>query len=174
MRSTEERTAAARLLMLSEAGVKPASPFMTTDPKTSVANRAHIAFHGTPRFKMGASLDDALSGYESSPSIRAIQGTLVGVYENPRGTDPSRVLITDSGIATAGGLGVRWIPYSEMTATRGPANKQTGDCASIMLRSGVRLEIRIAGEDGELKDVFGFVRFISRVLEDRATTPGTR
>jgi hypothetical protein len=140
---------------------------MTTDPKSSVASRAHSAFGGTPRFKMSASLADALSGYEASPSIRAIQGTLVGVYENPRGTEPSRVLVTDSGIATAGGRGVRWIPYSDIAATRGPSNKQIGDTAAIMLRSGGRLEIRIAGQDGELKDVFGFVRFISRVIEDR-------
>jgi hypothetical protein len=140
---------------------------MTTDPKSSVASRAHSAFSGTPRFKMSASLDDALSGYESSPTIRAIQGTLVGVYENPRGTDPSKVLVTDSGIATAGGRGIRWIPFSEIAATRAPSNKQLGDTAAIILRSGARLEIRIAGEAGELKDVFGFVRFINRVLEDR-------
>jgi hypothetical protein len=140
---------------------------MTTDPQSSVASRAHSAFSGTPRFKMSASLDDALSGYESSPTIRAIQGTLVGVYENPRGTDPSKVLVTDSGIATAGGHGVRWIPFSEIAATRAPSNKRLGDTAAIILRSGARLEIRIAGEEGELKDVFGFVRFINRVLEDR-------
>lgn len=78
------------------------------------------------------------------------------------------MLVTDSGIATAGVRGVRWIPYREISATCGPSNKQTGDTAAIILRSGVRLEIRIAGDDGELKDVFGFVRFINRVLEDRA------
>jgi hypothetical protein len=142
---------------------------MTTEPKISVASRAHRALRGMPRFKTVASLDDALRGYESSPSVEAIRGTLIGVYENPPGTDPCKVLVTESGIATAGARGIRWIAFSDMASTRGPASKQTGDSIVIFLRSGVRTEVRIAGEDGSLKDVFGFVRFLDRVLEDRTT-----
>lgn len=137
---------------------------MTNAPTITVASRAHRALRNLGRFKFGPDahtifplVDHTLRGY----------GEVVGVYENPPGVDPAFVVVTDRALGCAGAGDQRWILFDDIATTHGPAEKLVDDAITIVLKSGTRTQIRIADGDGRFKDVFSFVRFIDRVIEDR-------
>ena len=131
---------------------------MTTSRKISVASRAHRALRNIPRFHFGSTIVVGLKGE---------YGDLVGVYENPEGIEPRQVVVTEAAIGCFDSATSRWILFDHIDTTKGPNDKSVDDSIRVVLKSGVQTEIRIAGGDGRFKDVFGFVRFINRVLEDR-------
>jgi hypothetical protein len=137
---------------------------MTNTPRVSVASRAHRALRDIPRFKFAAALDldaDPLNG------LKAEYGELIGVYENPQETDPKWVVIAEQAIGCIGNGPPRWILFDDIETTEGPREKMIDNIVIVVLKSGIRTELRIAGGGDRFKDVFGFVRFLDRVVEDR-------
>ena len=94
-------------------------------------------------------------------------GDVVGAYENPPGVDPALVVVTDWALGSIGANEHRWILFDDIATTHGPAEKLVDDVITIVLKSGARAQMRIAGGDDRFKDVYSFVRFIDRVVEDR-------
>ena len=94
-------------------------------------------------------------------------GSPIGVYENPNGVDPTHVVITDQALGCLGTDQERWIRFDEIDSTHGPHNKDVHDAIAVVMKSGARTQLRIAGGVGRFKDVFSFVRFLDRVVEDQ-------
>jgi hypothetical protein len=137
---------------------------MTNTPRVSVASRAHRALREIPRFKFAAAL-----GLDEDPlyGLKAELGELIGVYENPQGTEPKRIVVAEQAIGCLGSGPPRWILFDDIETTEGPREKLIDNIVIVVLKSGIRTELRIAGGDDRFKDVFGFVRFLDRVVEDR-------
>ena len=137
---------------------------MTIEPKISVASRAHRTLRDNPRFRF-TSTDNSESFHRDEVGVA--YGEVIGVYENPPGIEPKRVVITERAIGCLGTSPARWISFDDIETTEGPKEKLIEDTITVVLKSGIRTELRIAGGDDRFKDVFGFVRFIDRVVEDR-------
>jgi hypothetical protein len=137
---------------------------MTNTPRVSVASRAHRALGDIPRFKFTST--PSLGG-DLPNEVEAEHGELIGVYENPQGIEPKRVVVTERAIGCIGIGPPRWIRFDDIETTEGPREKLIDNVVIVVLKSGIRTELRIAGGDDRFKDVFGFVRFLDRVVEDR-------
>ena len=93
-------------------------------------------------------------------------GDLIGLYKNPAGTEPHIIAVTERGLLLVGSKKDLWIGFSEMESVHGPERKGSDSTISIRLRTAEKIALKIAGGDGNFQDVFGFVRFVSRVLDD--------
>jgi hypothetical protein len=133
----------------------------------SVASRAHRAFRDTARFHFVRNEPFAANTYEELFAARAEMGEPIGVYKNPDKVDPEAILICEWGLILIRSSSVQNISFSDIQSTRNPS--ATGDNAdiSIVLQSKIVVRLRVAGTDGRFRDVFSFVRFLDRVLEDR-------
>lgn len=135
---------------------------MMREPTISVASRAHRALRDLKRFRFAADVSTALAERVHD------RGALVGVYENPAGVDPKYIVITDQALGCIDAdEQIRWISFDEIDSTHGPREKLVDDAITVVLKSGIRTQLRIAGKDGRFQDVLSFVRFFDRVMADR-------
>ena len=134
---------------------------MMHSPRISVASRAHRALRDLSRFKFSADVAPFLAEQGRD------HGTLVGVYENPSEIEPRHIVVTDQALGCIGPAVTRWIAFDEVESTHGPQEKLVSDAITIILKSGIRTQLRIAGRDDRFQDVLSFVRFLDRVVGDR-------
>jgi hypothetical protein len=137
---------------------------MTATTTITVASRARRALRALARFRFDA---DATSAPQFAQIGAHNYGSVIGVYENPPGVDPALVVITESALGCIGSEQARWIKFDDIATTQGPKEKLTDDTITVVLKSGIETTVRIAGGDDRFKDIFSFVRFIDRVVEDR-------
>jgi hypothetical protein len=93
-------------------------------------------------------------------------GELIGVYRDPGSADPEAIIVTSNGLITVGAGGSAWIEFAAIESSRMLHEDGAGHDILLVLRSGKHVHLRVAGEDGRFRDVFGFVHFIDRVVED--------
>lgn len=94
-------------------------------------------------------------------------GEPIGVYKNPDKVDPEAILICDGGLILIRSGSAQNISFSDIQSTRSPSATEDNPDISIVLHSKIVVRLRVAGADGQFRDVFSFVRFLDRVLEDR-------
>lgn len=130
----------------------------------SVFSRAHRALRSTSRFHFARSEPAFLDPYRHM--IGDGRGEIIGIYENPVGAEPQAVVVTEFGLLTLNPGSTPWIEFSQIASVKGPGEKLDGQDILLTLQSGEVFALRVAGRDGRFSDVFGFVRFLDRVLED--------
>jgi DNA helicase HerA-like ATPase len=134
----------------------------------SALSRARRAFRDTPRFHFVRDEPELADEYQywvhSAPEL----GGLIGAYKNPNSVQPDTILIAEHGlVAVKSGIAQR-IEFSEIESIRSPGAQDDNSDISLVLRSGIVVGLPVAGRDGRFRDVFSFVRFLARVLEDRS------
>lgn len=130
----------------------------------SVFSRAHRALRSTSRFHFARSEPAFLDPYRHM--VGDGQGEIVGIYENPVGAEPQAIVVTEGGLLTLNSGSAHWIEFSQMASVKGPGAKLDDQGILLTLQSGASIALQVAGRDGRFSDVFGFVRFLDRVLED--------
>jgi hypothetical protein len=125
----------------------------------SVANWAHRALRGIPRYHHGRDEPDYCQRFAPSANEE-----IVGVYENPPPAQPSAIIITESGLYWASTEGTQHVEFSSLRSVLGPTDK-TGSEVKLGLRDGGSRIIRIEGNEGKYRDVFSVVRFLDRVMD---------
>ncbi len=133
----------------------------------STFSRAHRAFRDTPRFHFVRNEPEIADQYKASIGIDASLGDAIGVYINPDSVQPEAIFVAERGLLAIRSGSVQKIEFSEIESTRSPSAADYNTDISLVLRSGNAVSLRVAGTDGRFRDVFSFVRFLDRVLEDR-------
>lgn len=130
--------------------------------KIKVASRVHRILAHMKRFRRD------LDSFPDLPvPLPGLQGqTALGVYPNAEGSLREAFVVTDQGLVLEDGG--RWvsIPYSSLRKVVTPKTKTDVYHLDLELKDGSLLRLPIRGHDGRFLDVFEFVRFFSRVLED--------
>lgn len=132
----------------------------------STFSRAHRAFRDTPRFRFARTNPEALRWVEELIDFDRSMGDTIGVYNNPQPVQPAAIIVA------AGGLIVlennsRWsVAFADIESIHSPSAADDNPDIVLALRSGAKEVLRVAGSVGRFRDVFSFVRFLDRVLED--------
>lgn len=134
-----------------------------------VRSRAIRTLRDVARFHFAPDESGILARYAAVPEASGSKGETIGIYVNPVGTDPEAILVTDKGLVLVSSGVATSFPYSEIQSVHGPAEKQRDLDIRATLVSGRVVSLRIAGADGQFRDVYSFLRFLDRVLEDRAS-----
>ena len=132
----------------------------------SVHSRAHRAFRDTPRFKFARDGGNELVNYRERIDLNAV-GELVGCYRNPEPAQMEAVVITERGLLTIRPGLHQWIEFSDIRSVAAPSADTDSSEISLVLLSGMAVRFAIEGRDGKYRDVFSFVRFLDRIVEDR-------
>lgn len=104
-----------------------------------------------------------LTGYD-----RALIGEPIGIYSNPVPTQPETILVAQRGLVAIRASNMQSIQFDEMSGVQGPHTKADASRITLTLRSGIVVNLDIHGRDGKFQDVFEFVRFLARVMEDQS------
>jgi hypothetical protein len=133
----------------------------------SVFSRAHRTLRDTPRFFFASKAPEVAAPYlEHGPAGESL-GEAVGVYLNPPAEQPSAIVVTENGLLAIRSGAKQWIKFSELRSIRAP-NAENGDPEiRLTLKSGIVVSLKVAGADDRFRDVYSFIRFLDRVLEDR-------
>jgi hypothetical protein len=102
-----------------------------------------------------------------NPANSVALGDVIRVYKNPNPVQPEAILIAERGLLAIRPNTRQRIAFSELESIRGPSAVEDSSDISLKLRSGIIVSLRVAGKDSKFRDVFSFVRFLDRVLEDR-------
>lgn len=92
----------------------------------------------------------------------------IGVYENSFGDLSDCVFITNKGLHILKSNCRKFVSYLEIVGIQTPADKVGGTCICLMISGGDEVVIEIKNGNGRFKDVFEFLRFLDRVIEDQA------
>lgn len=126
-------------------------------------SRAHRSFRGIPRFKF---LDD---GDERAPApfeLHDEDEVPIGLYEGSSET----ILVTGASLYIfIKGSDIVGIPFASMTSIVGPTTKKSQQIG-ILTNEGMTHELNISGGSGKFQDVYSFVHFLMRILEDNRRT----
>jgi hypothetical protein len=137
----------------------------------SVFSRAHRAFRDTPRFHFVRSEPEIADRYRALVSADTGLGDAIGMYMNPDPVQPEVIFVAERGLLAIRSGSVQKIEFSEIESTRSLSAVDDNTDISLVLRSGIVVNLRVAGTDGRFRDVFSFVRFLDRALEDRCEIP---
>lgn len=94
---------------------------------------------------------------------------LLGVYDNPKDSAVSRIVVTTLGLylLTGGGGDVERIPYVDIKLVQGPDVSPARNPKIVLeLVSGGMRSVPILGHRGQYQDVFEFWRFLTRAIAD--------
>lgn len=138
----------------------------------SVFSRAHRAFRDMPRFHFVLVEPEVAAQYTSLGNVDTSLGDAIGVYKNPDPVQPESIFVAERGLLVIRADTAQRIEFSDVASIRSPSAADDGADISLVLRSGIAVNLRVAGRDGRFRDVFSFVRFLDRVLEDRLSIPG--
>jgi hypothetical protein len=138
--------------------------------RISVFSRAHRTLRDTPRFIFSSKDKEVVAPYLDQFPAGESLGEVVGVYVNPPTEQPSAVVIAENGLFAVRLGASQWIKFAELKSIRAPSADDSESEISLVLKSGNVIGLRIAGSDHQFRDVFSFVRFLDRVLEDRLRT----
>jgi hypothetical protein len=134
----------------------------------SAFSRAHRAFRHTPRFHFVRSEPEIADRYRALISVDTALGDVIGVYINPDSVQPEAIFVSERGLLATRSGSVQKIEFSQIESTRSPSAADDDNAViALVLRSGIVVNLRVAGTEGRFRDVFSFVRFLDRVLEDR-------
>jgi hypothetical protein len=136
----------------------------------SVYSRAHRTLRGIQRFHFVSTEPDMLLAYRPVVDANEALGEAIGVYKNPIPVQPEAILVAEGGLLAIRPSATQQIVFSELASIRGPSAAENTSDICLTLRSGIVVNLRVGGKDGRFRDVFSFVRFLSRVLEDRDRT----
>ena len=92
--------------------------------------------------------------------------TLIGVYENLPGEEDEIIVITDLGIHLL--VNEKWdlFRYDQINRVETPPSKEHVEGLTVWLISGREIWIPVKGGRGRARDVFEFLRFLDRVIDD--------
>lgn len=90
---------------------------------------------------------------------------LIGIYENE---DESYIIVAETTLIliTNKKHERKTIEYKEIQKINLPENKRTGEIIRIEMTDDTIVKLPVQGSKGRFKDIFGFSRFISRVISD--------
>ena len=91
---------------------------------------------------------------------------LIGVYENPSGTEPSVIAISEQALYWRASATVQRVDFSSLRAVHVPDSFEKTSLAELQLelRDGSRTTLHIDGGDGKFRDIYEFIRFFNRVI----------
>ncbi|MFL6603188.1 MAG: hypothetical protein ACJ8R9_17925 [Steroidobacteraceae bacterium] len=135
--------------------------------KISVFSRAHRALRDASRFQFASTESDITERYREQIRVYAPLGQIVGLYKNPDAVQPEGILVTENGLLAIRPGSSQWITFAELESVRGPNAESESSDILLTLHSGIVVGLRVAGRDDRFRDVFGFARFLDRVLGDR-------
>jgi hypothetical protein len=130
---------------------------------------AHRRLRGKcPRYLDGRDHPEFRSLYPDIPG-------LVGVYNNPDGTEPEHILIVDDGLHLLARAETDIVLYADLEAVDVPHDKnEPGPGAlSLVYHDGRRSTLIIGGRDGRYRDVYQFGHFLMRVVDAGTEVSGT-
>jgi hypothetical protein len=133
----------------------------------SVLSRAHRAFRDTTRFHFLGNEPGAAAQYEELVRSGEALRDAIGIYKNPDKVEPEAILVAEAGLILIRPGSVQRIEFADIESIQSPSAEDESPDISVRLRSGIVVRLRVAGKDGRFRDVFNFVRFLDRVLEDR-------
>ena len=133
--------------------------------RISVYSRAHRALRDVPRFQFVSDDRCEVPGHIQEVQSRAL-GEVIGCYKNPEPIQPEAILVAEHGLLSLGPGIDQYINFSDIKSVAGPGADTDSSDISVVLKSGIAVRLRVAGRDGKYRDVFSFVRFLSRVTED--------
>ena len=132
----------------------------------SVFSRAHRALSGMARFRFLRDEKD-LAAYRQRYDT-ALLGEPIGIYSNPVSGQPETILVAERGLVAIRAGNMQQIQFDELRGIQGPHTKSDASRITLTLRSGNVVNLDILGRDGKFQDVFGFLRFLARVMEDQS------
>lgn len=110
---------------------------------------------------------EVVAPYIDNQLVGELLGEIVGVYINPPAEVPNAIVVTENGLLVVRSGARQWIKFSELRSIQA-SGAENGDPEILLtLKSGIVVGIRVAGADDRFRDVFSFVRFLDRVIEDR-------
>lgn len=134
--------------------------------EVSVFSRAHRTLRDAPRFTFASKSPEVAAPYIENESTAEVLGEVVGVYINPPPEAPNAIVVTENGLLAVRSETKQWIKFSELRSIQAPGIDNGDSEILLTLKSGIVVSMRIAGTDGRFRDVFSFVRFLDRVIED--------
>jgi len=133
--------------------------------RISVYSRARRALRDIPRFQFVSGDRSEAPSHTQEVQTRAL-GEVIGCYKNPEPVQPEAILVAEHGLLSLGPGIDQCINFSDIKSVAGPGANADSSDISVVLKSGISVRLRVAGRDGKYRDVFSFVRFLSRVTED--------
>lgn len=90
---------------------------------------------------------------------------IIGFYQNPPGSTPPVILITDDGLSFPGSADMPRIDYAEISALGFPDRVDSGPRRiRVRLNDGRDVQFSIDGRDGKYQDIAYFTQFLLRAV----------
>jgi hypothetical protein len=95
---------------------------------------------------------------------------LIGIYENNASEIIGNTIITNEGLHVFFTEKATFVAYKNITSIETPSNKADEVLLHLRLIDGTTISVPIRGshKNGKFKDIFEFLRFLDRVIEDKA------
>jgi hypothetical protein len=123
---------------------------------------AHRALRGIPRYHHCRDEPAACRRYASW-----VPDEVIGFYEYAQAGSPSPIIITETGIYWWNDTGQDAVRFDDLHAVRGPQDKDSIGDIDLHLSDGRKKVVRVGGRDGNQRDVYSMVRFLTRIVEGR-------
>lgn len=104
--------------------------------------------------------------YDISQSPIKAEDICYGAYENFIGTLQNIIIITNNGIYLNQNGAWEFVEYKQIISINTPKKIQNDGKFSVTLLNNKEIEIEVLGKKGKYLDVFEFIRFLYRVVED--------
>jgi len=136
----------------------------------SVLTRAHRILNGIPRYrKLLTDAQDAPNWLKEQSLLP--NEVLIGVFENIPGQSNSTIVVTSHRLGVCRHACMDWVAYDSIGQVKGVDNKQASEL-KVTTNDGREFILPIVPDNKKFNDVFEWMRFINRVLEDRRKLHG--
>ena len=90
----------------------------------------------------------------------------IGIYENFTGKPDECIILTNFGIYVWHEIGLKFIAFKKIKSATVPPKEDGSNKFKISTIDGDLFDVPVYGGKGKFKDIYQFVRFIDRVVED--------
>jgi hypothetical protein len=139
---------------------------MSMDTQRSIVRtRAHRILNRIPSYR-DLSEQPERSAWDCDNLELSAEEQCIGRYENDPTTTLGTIIVTDLRLFVRRELGWEEIKFNEITDVTLNSEKMQATGVIISLSNGETREIPVVGRQGRFLDVFEFLRFLRRVVDD--------
>ena len=133
--------------------------------KNSIASRIHRTLKHLTSYRDILEKSDSVLNYVDTIPLQE-DDAIIGIYENFPGEPKESIALSNLGMYVF--LNEKWefIGYRHIDYTEVPSTKQDSEKIIIHMLSGQTMDILIRGAQDKFRDVFEFLHFLDRVVND--------
>ena len=130
-------------------------------------SRAHRSFRGLSRFEFARQDSSRIADFDDVIDAHGID-QIIGIYVDPETAGRSAIVVSEDGLLIVDRPTSKWVRFDEIASTVSQPMEEMSSEIRLILQDGSVAVLSVTGRNGRFRDVFAFIRFLDRVLDDIA------